>query len=409
MNLTRRPDTTEIEMGLLGGLMKNNAGLLDIDLRPDELRPGHDRIFSRFQELYREKGHFSPLDFTDWQMNETMVQGMNAHEHVKQCYHFNTTSTADQLREYVELIRETHRKIDLLEMAEMIQADAWERPYHELAAELAAKLEEIAPASDFLTGEELRAAVLKSLEMPRRRFPVGIPELDTAMGGGLYEGYTYGFCGAEKMGKTTLAHTLSYNLDKAGTKHLYIALEMDSVQIEQRNIARDLGINSLEFLKPNHGYARAVANLPPRKNIVLKDAPGANLQDIINYSAKAKLKYKIEGFIVDYWQLVTGKIKGETEESHLRNVAQTLAAFSRKNKLWCILLAQQNQDGKLFGGNGLRKACDQLYMIEPIEGNEAWRWLRLDASRYTFRTNIGSEKEPGLILDVKVGPHFRGA
>lgn len=272
MNLTKRPDTTEIEMGLLGGLMKNNAGLLDIDLRPDELREGHDRIFTRFQELYREKGSFSPLDFTDWQMNETMVQGMNAHEHVRQCYLFNTTSSTDQLRDYVEMIRETHRKVRLLEMAETIIADAWERPYHDLAAELAAKLEEVAPASDFLTGEELCAAVLKSLEMPRRRFPVGIPELDTAMGGGLYEGFIYGFCGAEKMGKTTLAHTLSYNLDKAGTKHLYIALEMDSVQIEQRNIARDLGINSLEFLKPNHPYASAAANIPLSKNMVLKDA-----------------------------------------------------------------------------------------------------------------------------------------
>jgi hypothetical protein len=32
----------------------------------------------------------------------------------------------------------------------------------------------------------------------------------------------------------------------------------------------------------------------------------------------------------------------------------------------------------------------------------------MDASRYTFKANVGSETEPGLILDVRSGPHFRG-
>jgi predicted ATP-dependent serine protease len=92
----------------------------------------------------------------------------------------------------------------------------------------------------------------------------------------------------------------------------------------------------------------------------------------------------------------------------LRNVAQGVADFARKRGLWCLLLAQQNQDGKLFGGNGLRKACDQLWFLETPEHNELppRRWLRMDASRYTPTENVGNADFGGLVLNMKSGPYF---
>ena len=100
----------------------------------------------------------------------------------------------------------------------------------------------------------------------------------------------------------------------------------------------------------------------------------------------------------------------ESEEKHLRHVAQSIANYARKEKLWCILLAQMNKEGNLFGGNGLRKACDQLYMIEECnEHLEYGRWLRMDASRYTYKTDVGDENHAAITLNVKSGPCFEEA
>ena len=58
--------------------------------------------------------------------------------------------------------------------------------------------------------------------------------------------------------------------------------------------------------------------------------------------------------------------------------------------------------GKLFGGEGLKKACDMLFYLE--QGQEDLphqRSLRMDVSRYTPIMNI-----TGLEINKKVGPYF---
>jgi replicative DNA helicase len=254
------------------------------------------------------------------------------------------------------------------------------------------------------TRTQVREEIARALELPKACYPTPFKELNIGMGGGLYEGFTYGFCGAEKAGKTTIAHTISNRLD---CPHLYIAMEMGAKQIEERNVAKELQMNSLRFLEQPDGLKNKIEQMEARDNVIYLDAPGADLEEVLHNIGMAKIKYGIKGFILDYWQLVTGQQRGESEEKHLRNVAQSMANYARKHGLWCILLAQMNQDGKLFGGNGLKKACDQLYMIEDCgEYMENSRWLRMDASRYTMKADIGSEQSPALSLNTKVGPCF---
>jgi predicted ATP-dependent serine protease len=223
------------------------------------------------------------------------------------------------------------------------------------------------------------------------------------MGGGLYKGFTYGLCGKEKAGKTTLAHTISSQLQ---CKHAYIAMEMGSEQIEQKNLARQIGQNSLAFLQKPETLKNKIETAKPNENIYYYDAIGATLDKILQVVSVGILKHGLQGFIVDYWQLIQPDGRTPTEEKHLRDVAQSLANFARKNNVWCVVLAQLNKDGGLFGGNGLRKACDQLYMIEHCTHQERGRWIRQDASRYTIKADIGDEENPAIYLDISKGPYF---
>src|SRR5262249_15203950 len=154
-------------------------------------------------------------------------------------------------------------------------------------------------------------------------YPTGLAALDEAIGGGLIAGKLYGISARKKVGKTVLLGTLSHNLARAGVSHLFIALEMSPEEIEQRNAARELGINSIAFLKePTKDLARRVAEYACDlgETAFYESAPGATLDEVRRMVSRAVVQHGIKGVILDYWQLVAGKARNETEEYHLRNV-----------------------------------------------------------------------------------------
>jgi len=391
----------ELEQWLLGSLIVNNALILDCDLVEDNFYvEDHKKLYTKICNVIATKKQCTIGDLVVWSNdNLTEIEDCSGFDYVRSLV---DNAVGIDVSGYVSQIKELSRKASVKNALNEAMAIIETRSVGEVLAYLDSVLKE-ETATSLISASEVKKKIIEEMDRPKECYSTGIEPLDKAMGGGLYAGYTYGLCGPEKSGKTTLAHTISYNLE---TPHLYIAMEMGSVQIEQRNIARDLEINSLKFLKEGAELKKSVETAKDRENVFYLDCPGADLNEITRNIGTGVLKHGIKGFIVDYWQLVTGQQRGENEEKHLRFVAQSLANFARKQGLWCILLAQMNKEGHLFGGNGLRKACDQLYMINECEGSTYGRWLKMDASRYTFRADVGSKEYPAISLNTKTGPYF---
>lgn len=398
----------EMEQRLLGGLIVNYGAMLDMKLSPDDFAfSQHQEIYARMQEKFSEIQRFDPTDFTG--IAGKYPDDMDSVGYLRLLGEYTLSAQTIFLQDYAEKLKELARKRLVLDQIRRAEIDLETSSSQSVVAQLHGNLSEGLDTRSIKTSEEIHAEIIKSLDLPKECHPTGLAPLDMAMNGGLYQGFTYGFAGAEKSGKTTLAHTISYNLGNSGCKHLYVALEMGSLQIEQRNLSRSAGINSLEFIRPSPESRNRIETTRATKNILYLDAPGATVEEIIHEAGIAAMKHGIKGFIVDYWQLVEGKFSRDTEERHMRMVAQTIANYARKKGLWCILLAQMNKDGDLFGGGGLRKACDQLYFIEMMEHHPDFRWLRMGASRYTPKVDVGSNEDPSLVLDKRVGPFFKEA
>jgi replicative DNA helicase len=233
-------------------------------------------------------------------------------------------------------------------------------------------------------------------------YSTGIPQLDDRMGGGMASGRVYGLAGAEKGGKTMLASTISYNLSEANVEHLYVCMEMGDEDIYKRMLARKNGFNASKFLKERID----VSQLKPTMGVRFLDCAGIAMDELENKLLAAVVKLKVKGIIIDYWQLIRGQGKNESEEKHLRSVAQRLADFAKKHRVWVLVLSQMNEDGKTFAGRGLGKACDQLYSIHNVKDKPDQRWLKMNASRYTFTHDIGSETDGAFVID-KIGPHMK--
>ncbi len=397
-------ESVDVEHWLLAGLLRNNIAILEIPTTPEDFYyPQHGSIFSLMKTKLSESGGFSYVDLMVWANGQTFYAPHDGVEYVRSIADQALGVDIETIKGYAGMLSELSRKRKIYAAIKDAEAMIATQSTADVLAFMQDKISGNTQAEFLKTNRMVHDEIIENFRLPPKFHSTGLPSLDAAMGGGMYSGFTYGLCGAEKAGKTTLAHTISHNL---ACPHLYVAMEMGAKQIEQRNIARELGINSLAFLKRTQDVETRTKTVKFNENIIWYDAPGASLDEIIQAIALAQMKYKIEGFIIDYWQLVGGQAKGELEEKHLRRVAQALADHARKKGLWCILLAQMNKEGQLFGGNGLRKACDQLYMIEQST-SENGRWLRMDASRYTLKCDIGAETNPALVLDIQRGPHFR--
>ena len=397
-----------LEQNLIGSFVKCNEAILTCGLQGKHFSyTMHSELFFRMLNLMHTNGKFSVSDFTHLSLVDRpaiVPEKMSGYDYIYALVHSTPLLFKDDIIHNAEILKDLSSKENLLHEMEDIRIHIDELTFSDVKARMIGLCDDVKTQSK--SAKEVYHDIVSSLDKPCTFHSSGIAVLDTSLAGGFYDGFTYGLCGAEKSGKTTLAHTISYNMAKNKVPHMYIALEMGSKQIEQRNIARDLGINSLKFLTDYKSISKDILSVKPRECLWYFDAPGATLHEIISQITENMITHGIKGFILDYWQLVQGKQSRDTEEKHLRDVAQGLADFARRNNLFCVLLAQMNKEGRLFGGNGLRKACDQLYMIEQIENDDTARWLRMDATRYTMISHVGSESNPSLMLNKRIGPYF---
>lgn len=120
-----------------------------------------------------------------------------------------------------------------------------------------------------------------------------------------------------------------------------------------------------------------------------------------------------DGIIIDYFQLVRKEDSRESDAAFGARCAQRIAQMVKKfPNIWVLTAAQLNRDGEVRGSDGLRMACDVLFMLETTEfgdpegGTQIEAWLKMSASRYTPYRDIGSEQQPAYRLRKDIGPYY---
>lgn len=259
---------------------------------------------------------------------------------------------------------------------------------------------------------EVAKAALARMRETRETVTTGIDNLDYLMQGGLQSHRLYGLGGLYGRGKTIMLGSISDNLNLQGVPHLFFSLETPPEDIEIRSCARHLNLNAAAiydagdrehqtFLKTADAYIDKVPD-----HAVYEFSPGASIDEIHRKILAAKSRRGIKGFIVDYWQLIRGRERGQSEDSHFRNCADRLAAICRQEDLWGIITAQIDERGRLKISDSLLQSVS-LFIRLVREENESASYFVTDKSNYTRYADTGSESVPGMIFDQAVGPHFR--
>ena len=128
-----------------------------------------------------------------------------------------------------------------------------------------------------------------------------------------------------------------------------------------------------------------------------------NLKQRLHYLVHNK---GIKGFVIDYWQIIEGVKKNQTEALHLQTVAQWIGGFCKKENVFGVILCQLNDDGTLFASRGINRAVEQFYHINRSGLNDEYAWFHMKFSRYCEAVDVGSEVDPAFIFHPN-GPYFQ--
>jgi len=384
----------EIEQGVIGLLLTNNQLVAISELLPSHFaEPIHSDIFSEIIQGHSTGKLVTPVTLKDRYPHDYLASLIGA------------ATTTTMLEHHSQSIRNEATKRKLHEAARgILESDA--------SGAMAIIMNALDDANRSILGSQMRTAkqvsenIMKELAAEPPVYSTGLSRLDFAMNGGLHEGRLYGFPADSGHGKTLLASTISNNLKNAKVPHLYICAEMGENETHQRSIAKDLGIDSRAFYDKMCRGENFWSDLGYRAQtesecLIYYDDPFLTFDRLKQVISAAVVKYRIKGFILDYWQLVGG---GERDRADfLGRVAQWQASACKRWKLWGINTAQLNRDGEVLGSGGLKRACDQMYNLIRPEMTEPYAYLEMTKSRYTKFIHVGSAQKPSLKINEKGG------
>lgn len=179
--------------------------------------------------------------------------------------------------------------------------------------------------------------------------PTGFSRIDA--NGGLIGGNLL-IIGAEtSQGKTSFALSITFNAINQGGKVAYYSMEMQHPELTARLVAMatNLSSSSILYNKLDDTQLKMFDNGINRlidKNLYYDDRSSSNIDVILTSIRNMKIKYDIDGAVVDYLQILSvNRInKNSTDEQLMGDVSRRLKNLAKELNIWIIALSQLNRN-----------------------------------------------------------------
>ncbi len=402
MNLSHND---EIEQAIIGTLISHPQAIetLQAELRAEHFYAEiHGRIYDSIRFM-RERGEAVTL--------AKLKSGLTNSEISYIVALVKASTSVINLRDYAEtLVKLAARRVLQTAAYQVLEAGN-EIENAQLVSSLACALDDANKQSlshSMRTDRQVAENIVGELKSGRSHYLTGLDRIDVAMQGGMQEGRLYGIAADSGHGKTMLACTISNHLKRSGVKHLFICAEMGEIETHSRSMAKDMDVDIRAFndesKRGQHFWSR-LGEIATSENgsVIYYSDPFLTFDTLRQVITTAVAKYKIKGFILDYWQLVGGKNTKDSDATFLGMVAQWQAAICKRHGLFGLNTAQLNRDGVVLGSGGLQRACDQMYFLLRPDETEPYAYLEMKKSRYTPFMHIGDATNPSLKINGRGG------
>lgn len=210
---------------------------------------------------------------------------------------------------------------------------------------------------------------------PMTGTPTGFEKID-AKSGGFQKSDLIIIAGETSQGKTSLAVSIMRNAACHGAKIAMYSMEMKKEQITARILSMESGVPSNEIMYSRltdsqmQSIDKGIGRIAG-KGIYFDDRSTSNIDTIISSIRYMKLKYDIDGAVVDYLQILNVNMKGANKEQQMGDVARRLKNLAKELDVWIIALSQLNRDkdnpipslARLRDSGQIAEAADVVILI----------------------------------------------
>lgn len=216
---------------------------------------------------------------------------------------------------------------------------------------------------------------------PLTGISTGFEKIDSKSGG-LQKSDLIIIAGETSQGKTSFAVSIMRNAVSLGAKIAMYSMEMKKEQITARILSMESGVpaNQIMYSRLTDSQIQAIdvgVGKMSGKGIYFDDRSTSNIDTIISSIRYMKLKFGIDGAIIDYLQILNVNMKGANKEQQMGDVARRLKNLAKELDIWIIALSQLNRDtmnpvptlGRLRDSGQIAEAADVVILIYRPEVN----------------------------------------
>ena len=354
------PQSIEAEESLLSGILIDNNTLLDIVdiISPEDFyRSAHQKIFSGIVELFSKN---EPVDLVT--LTNALKERGNLEEIGGATYLatlVDTVPLAVNAKHYAKIVHDKASLRRLIEKANEIAKECFEDRGNvdEIIDFAESSIFEISknkhkqsyyPISEIIDGNIETLEERQGNKALVTGVPTGFTRLDNLISG-LQKSELIILAARPSMGKTALALNIARNAAvDANVPVAIFSLEMSKEQLSMRLLCSEARIDSSRlrggfFSMEDWRKLTDAAGVLSDTSIFIDDTPDISAMEIRAKARRLKMEKDIGLVIIDYLQLMKGRMSAERRDLEISEISRSLKALAKELGVPVMALSQLNR------------------------------------------------------------------
>jgi replicative DNA helicase len=359
------PHNAEAERGVIGGVLRDNVTLNDVQLiiKPENFYfDAHQKIFQAISDLWRDSQPVDLVLLHDQLRKNKQLEDVGGAAYLAELW--ESVPTGANAEYHAKLVRDAAMIRNLIHTGNEILRDAYDRTQaaDEMVAQAERKILEIARAGligETLTLNEVVKEAFHRIDarvgkdnLALSGIPTGYVDLDNITAG-LQNSELIIIAARPSVGKTAFALNIARHVIlEERLPVLFVSLEMARVELAERLLACQARVDSHKIRKGHLGSddiqkLMEAGGLLSKTRLYIDDTPARSMLQIAATARRLMKKEEKNGglkmIVIDYLQLIEPENRRDPRQEQVAQISRRLKILARDLKIPVVALAQVNR------------------------------------------------------------------
>lgn len=353
------PHSIEAEQAVVGAMLMDRDAILtssEIVSGDDFYQKAYGVIFDTVVEIYNEGKPVDLITLQERLKEKDVPAEISSLEFVRDLV--TAVPTSANVKYYAEIVSEKSMLRRLIKLNDEISNMCYlgKEPMEAVLETTEKKVFELVQkrnTGDFVPIKEVVLNALEKIELASKTsgnvtgIPTGFLDLDYKMAG-LQPSDLVLIAARPSMGKTAFVLNIAQHVAfKEGKSVAIFSLEMSKEQLVNRLFALEAQVDSQSLRTGNlkdEDWEKLIesAGIIGKSKLIIDDTPGISISELRSKCRKFKLEQGLDLIIIDYLQLMTGRVGGRSEsrQQEISEISRALKGLARELNVPVLALSQ---------------------------------------------------------------------